>query len=617
MDTNARLDGFMVHPLDLFPSNKYLNNVNKISTNTATLDGFKVHPIDLFVSNEHQNINYNFNNNLNNNIVSNYDVINNKVNNNNIEIFPSGQVFNSGNISNNYQSPTNIEAYNSQIQYPIYNNEINAPNSFTKTLNTNPYHDNNILNTNNIYNTNNNTTVNNRMTYTPYVSVNHSSNTKYTEPNQKNLNNINYTNNISYPPKIINPVNSVNTIQLPAKIIHNVSEYESYIPDNNFYNNVIKYEEPFNQNITVNTNKNTIQQINTELIDQNYLNNNLSLQQNNISNIINNGLEYNPITNSNLITTINYTNPQPQFQPQIQPQTEIQQYYLPNQNPNLVSADILTKNINQYQQTNLFDGNLNNTNNTQVNLSPLNNVEDLTIINQNRDITTYNKLKSNRNLIKDIPYSTSTYEPETSFGEYQTNTTLNRQNSYFNLQPMDSLANSSLYKRAYTAPKLFNNISIIPTKNRIIVPAKTTLLIPENKFSFIPNINNNILTSTLRIPTTNQFVQPIFSRKIINRKRNTFLPLLINTNNYNTQTITSMPRAISHKMYNSILRDKGKYFNTENKNNSYESNLWPTSTIPLTYTRNTFSQTLRKPNNILNVGRLIYKPRNYNNNYFK
>ena len=60
MDINARLDGYTVHPLDLFPTNKNSpDNLEKISLDTADLDGFKVHPIDLFVNHENPYKNYN------------------------------------------------------------------------------------------------------------------------------------------------------------------------------------------------------------------------------------------------------------------------------------------------------------------------------------------------------------------------------------------------------------------------------------------------------------------------------------------------------------------------------------------------------------------------------
>ena len=112
MNTNANPDGFMVHPLDLFPPNKNLNhNIEKISTNTAYLDGFQVHPIDLFVSNDNPYNNYN----LTNNLTVNHRTINTSPQPTNISLVPFIQTTNVGPLSNNYKNNRNIETVETQL----------------------------------------------------------------------------------------------------------------------------------------------------------------------------------------------------------------------------------------------------------------------------------------------------------------------------------------------------------------------------------------------------------------------------------------------------------------------------------------------------------------------
>ena len=608
MDSNAGLDGFMVHPLDLFPSNKYLNSAEKISTNTANLDGFKVHPIDLFVSNAHHN-NYN----LNNNIPMNYNMINNQINNNNMGLFPSGQILNSGSIYNNYQNPTNIEAYKTQIQSSIYNNGLNDFNSFNSNIinRTETYPNYNTLNINNQNNLNNNAAINNEISYVPLISSVPNNNAIFPEPKIENINNnINNTQNISYVPKNIVPDNPHNIVQLPKTIIHNISEYESYIPNNN-YNNIINYSEPLNQNINPNNNK--IQPINSGITYQNYPYNN-TINSQNSSTLINNNLNYNPVTNSNLITSLNYVNP-PQ---QLQPVPQSQAYYLQQQNQNIYSSNTYTKNINQYPQNNLINVNVNNINNRQTNLLPLNNVVDLNINYRNNDFKLKNSLKPNQNLIKSIPYNTSSYEPDAALNEYQTRTSLTGLKSYFNLMNMNTINRNNISTRSYTSPKLFNNqlrTIIIPKKETIIVPTKKTILIPEDTV-ITPTVTNNILTSTIKTPMASQYIQPVVAKKIINRNRNNvssiLTPPIINNINYNTNTATPFNRSFSSRMYNPRIISPnhnlvgGRYFN-------------PISSTPLKYNNNTFYQSKFRNSNInnLKLGRLVYKPRNYNNIYFK
>ena len=128
MITNAGSDGFMVHPLDLFPSNKNVNtDFNNITQKSASLDGFQVHPIDLFVS--HDNT---YPNNVTNNLTQNYGIINTPQNTN-INIAPYTQTTAVGNVFNN---PRIIQGYESQINpNSYYITEI--PNNVETNQNTN------------------------------------------------------------------------------------------------------------------------------------------------------------------------------------------------------------------------------------------------------------------------------------------------------------------------------------------------------------------------------------------------------------------------------------------------------------------------------------------------
>ena len=123
--------------------------------------------------------------------------------------------------------------------------------------------------------------------------------------------------------------------------------------------------------------------------------------------------------------------------------------------------------------------NLNNINNRQTNLIPLNNVVDLNIDYRNNNIKLNNSLKPNQNLIKNIPYNTSSFEPVATLNEYQTRTSLNGLKSNFNLMNMNTINTNNIQTRSYTSPKLLNNqlrTIIIPKKETIIVPTKKIIL---------------------------------------------------------------------------------------------------------------------------------------------
>ena len=136
MNTNANPDGFMVHPLDIFPTNKNLNyNIEQISSNTANLDRFQVHPIDLFVSNDNPNNNYN----LTNNLTVNQGTINTSPQPTNISLVPFIQSTNVGPLPNNYKNNGNIETVKTQLLQNPHLTPIMPSNAETHQNNAIPY----------------------------------------------------------------------------------------------------------------------------------------------------------------------------------------------------------------------------------------------------------------------------------------------------------------------------------------------------------------------------------------------------------------------------------------------------------------------------------------------
>jgi hypothetical protein len=115
MDINARLDGFLVHPLDLFPKNQEFDET------TANLDGFKVHPLDSFI-NHNKNDPYKY---LQNNTKTNYDN-NNLINN-----------INSTPINQNYEANLYDQYTTTKNEPYLYSNNINYNNTYNSSDNTN------------------------------------------------------------------------------------------------------------------------------------------------------------------------------------------------------------------------------------------------------------------------------------------------------------------------------------------------------------------------------------------------------------------------------------------------------------------------------------------------
>ena len=292
MDINAMLDGFMVHPLDLFPTNKNLmnNNLSKISTNTANLDGFIVHPIDMFVSNEDRNKNFN----LAQNLTQNYQIINTKENNNNINsIYPYGLPNNEINIFNQYPTIKNIQIYQTQIQQPnpFPNNQtIYNLNSTTKRSNVGQ-----IQNYNNYF-------PNSGITYNTIQTITSTQNPAVPKKSIQNINNYNLFSTI--------PIfdNQNNIIQLPSITIQNVTDVKTIYDNYNQPQPQTQSQNKININSIINSiNPNYNIYSTTNQISQNYplFNNENFIAPKNQMALVNSVANYYPNKISN-ITNINY-----------------------------------------------------------------------------------------------------------------------------------------------------------------------------------------------------------------------------------------------------------------------------------------------------------------------
>ena len=139
MDMNARLDGFLVHPLDLFPKTQEFDET------TANLDGFKVHPLDSFI-NHNKNDPYKY---LQNNTATNYDY-NNLLSN--INATPTNQNYQAKLYdqyttiksepylySKNYTNPKQLVNIDNSDNNINYNNTFNYKGNTNKTIEYNNY----------------------------------------------------------------------------------------------------------------------------------------------------------------------------------------------------------------------------------------------------------------------------------------------------------------------------------------------------------------------------------------------------------------------------------------------------------------------------------------------
>ena len=579
MDVNARLDGFMVHPLDLFPTNKNLNdNANKITLNTANLDGFKVHPIDLFVSHEsHETNPFNNNNNISqnyqkhhiqtsNNLPSNYKVFNTQTNNNlplNYKVFntESNNNLSSNSKAINTQTNNNINlvqyttttnANNILTQYPyqepknivLYEPKIKSSttiyDNYPKTVSTNEvafqsYNHSNGKPAN----------INRNVSYSPFPIE---QSVKFTYPDK--IQKIKKNNFIQQKPVI---ENKINIIKLPRTTIQNITttSYENLAQQNNVINSrepmqkynlylvnkqphsilqpqslpqpqpqtqtLLKFQpkpqfQSFLQPQPLQPHPKPLPQPQLQLQSQSQYQPQLQLQtlpqsqpqqikttiiykndpmSNNSNNYITQS-KNSGINNFNQISTstgnINYTTPH-------------QQYNLVNPNIKIYRLNTPTKNVNlnlkKFPPTTIM--NLDIDNGKSNNILPLNTAQNININNQSNNRSFLKSLKSSPNLYKGFPYSTASYEPETTPGDYQTKTNLIALKSYFNSPNLPTNNTSTRGNNMQEGVNQVKTTIILPNKKSFIIPTKRPVMVPKTTI-FNPNISTNLPATPKKTP---------------------------------------------------------------------------------------------------------------------
>lgn len=567
MDTNAKLDGFTVHPLDLFPSNKNLNNnANKISLNTANLDGFKVHPIDLFVSHDNSPYtNYNKNNN--------YTILSNKPNNINIIQYTTTTTTSTkdGNIFNQYQNP-NLKPYN-----PLMSSNTIITKEITYNYPKAVFPNNKILQNNNQINSQS-FAGKSGFSYVPFPISSQSNQVTYPEERKQIIKSIQYiqptpdNNNIIRLPK-----KTITTYENYSTTSNNVTYAKPYIQKYSIYsiNNQAQLKiSPQPQNFPIPQPQSlpkpipqTIpqsqpQQIKTTIIYQNppiqSYNNRGKIYITKTENFpINNPVSYNPIKTS--IKNTNYITPQ------------IQQFNPINQN---------NFNINQIPPTKIM--NINNVNpSPSNNYFSLNSAQIVNNNNSNNGISILNRIRTTPNSIREIPYSTASYEPDTTVGDYQTRSSLVGLKSYFNTGSINIPPRSNTpIKRQFNIQNGLNPINttiVSPNKNEIITTPKKIIILPKRTTTLFPNISTkiypgspkspiitNISTSSINSPIISSNFSPVKSqvisrnimqplittKRIINSPKNNIIQMSsfpLNKNNYGTTTLN---RSISQGVFN-------------------------------------------------------------------
>lgn len=223
MDKYARLDGFIIHPLDLFPKT---HEVDDYKTNEETnLDGFNVHPIDSFINHKNDPFKY----------LTDQTGINNDYNDllNNIKTTSTYQDFK----ANEY------DQYTTTLYKPYSNikNYINTDFSTNTTLTTNY----NFVSDNNNYNTYSN----NGILYNNYPTTTSSStytinnlNHDYLKANTYNGNTFTYKNNPTYTTTHYGENYTKTYDAFPAYSSNNNISYDIF-PSSKTINNGISYDK--------------------------------------------------------------------------------------------------------------------------------------------------------------------------------------------------------------------------------------------------------------------------------------------------------------------------------------------------------------------------------------
>lgn len=578
---NARLDGFIVHPLDAFPSNRRLNNnLNRIAGNTAYLDGFKVHPIDLFVFNDYNNnANKAFNYNLayNPNIQQNYNLINN------YDIYQ---------YNNQYQMPQKMNLYEPQVQSKIIVNNDFPYNRSLLVNKTELYQ-----NYQNINNLNYAPIKRKELYYEPLISTHNTNNTMYSAPELQNPNNLNY---IQQQPVMENPYKknvfdaqyqpAFGAQQQPIFEIQNQSIYGN--PQSNFYNIQQPQAMDFQQQPIYNLKQPTEFDIQQQYI---YENQQIPIydNQDKIRNF--NEIQYqyeNNTPRNNLNYRIPYSQNNNLYSNMIQPQPQIIKN-IAYENYPVTQCNINNLNLANPQAINQVINNKINNNN----LKPISNI--VNINNSPVKIQKYDLLKSNKNLYsnilynknvninnnfnnninkgknlipnlekKNIPYNTSSYEPiDTGIGETKSSLegSLKSLRNYFISPIPDNISDVNM-SRAFNTPTIISNMQRIeilePTERNMIKPTKESTGIPNETTMVMPNISTSIFTTPQKMPVMQSYYgQPYSTIKKSFRRRNnlsTSISMAMPTNNYNysSHTMVGLNRAISQTSYNSGLLNK-------------------------------------------------------------
>ena len=555
MNSNAVLDGFMVHPLDLFPTNKNLpNGYNKISTNTANLDGFKVHPIDLFVSHDNSYNNYN----LTNNITANYGIINSPQNTN-ISYIPYSQTTNVGTIFNNYKNPRTMEVYQNQINSsPYYTTQIPTK---VETYQRNDF------------------------SFVPIPTNIETKSTIDFSQTTQNYINTNYTQQTN----IVD--NSYNYINLPSRTIINSPQkpetlYNNYPSSNTIINQTSPYEQTYNFNPT------SI----TETTYQNYpLTNNITY--------------VNPPTQTNITNnTVNYLPTEPQTTNLNTTTTMIPPYSLVNLNQNVNEQNKLFS-INTAQYT------PNNMNINYINQNPGDALLDLLktapTINKNIPYTTasYEPDTNQENITRTNIDDLRTYFNSPPIKAIPQDTL--QKNEYSTTKGFERMKTTVIVPTKTSI--------IVPTKKTIIIPKKTTVIVPNIKTIIINNQNSPNIITNQYVPSnvnnniykgerTNIFLSPSTSSLMTNNySTNTLsgLPRAASHISYN-------PRPLALNNVGTVYpKNNSSMYNT-NQNRGMSSS-------PVRYRVNTFYKNSKNHNNsktrisLLKNGNPIYNPRNYFN----
>lgn len=594
---NERLDGFIVHPLDAFPSNRQLNgNLNRIPANTAYLDGFKVHPIDLFVSNDYNN---------NANKAFNYNLAYNPILQQNYNLINSYDIYQ---YNNQYQIPTKMSLYEPQVQSNIIvNNEFPYNRSII---------DNNVELYQNYQNYNNLNYLpakRNELYYEPLIATHNKNKSIYLEPELQNANNLNYIQ--QQPIMEIPNKNNVFDAQYQPTFgaqqqsifeIQNQSIYGN--SQSNFYNVQQPQAVDFQQQSIYNL-KNDIQQPTDLDIQQQYtISENqqipiydiqdksiLNIQQNpnikfiNMPKIItikNNNINinemqyenYTPRNNLNYI--IPYSRNNNLYTNVIQPQPQIIKKVVYENYPVTKGSNISNINNLNLKSPQVINPIINNKIN-KYNLKPILNIANIN--NPPVKIKKHDLLKSNKHLYsnifynknvninninnnndktknlnlnldkKNIPYNTSSYEPiDTGIGETKNNLegSLKSLRNYFNSPIHDNITDINL-SRVYSSPT-----RIVPTKRSIIMSTKEAIGIPNETPMVIPNISTSIFATPQKMPVMQSYYgQPYSTIKKSIKRRNKLSTsiLLIPKNNYNysSHTMVGLNPSISQIQYNS------------------------------------------------------------------